>query len=347
MPDNFDPYYKWLGIPPEEQPPHFYRLLGVPLFEADSDVIEAAVDRQLTHLRAKAAGPRSEAARKLLKEVALAQVTLLEKSSKAVYDAKLKKKLAPTPPESPSQPSVARGSSWADGTVPQSVEDFQHCLAAAGIMKETESAAFLESLPAETRPGDAKSLAQALVRAKKLTKYQAGALYQGKVRHLVYGEYLILDKIGAGGMGQVFKAEHRRMKRIVAIKVLPAAVMKDADAVRRFQREVEAAARLTHPNIVTAFDADEADGVHFLVMEYVEGQDLSAIVKQHGAAARREGGRLHPASRPRPGVRPWRRGSSIATSSRPTCCSTRKGRSRSSTWAWPASTVRRRRQQTS
>ena len=83
-------------------------------------------------------------------------------------------------------------------------------------------------------------------------------------------------------MGQVFKAEHRRMKRVVALKMLPPAVTKDAAAVARFQREVEAAAKLRHPNIVAADDADEANGVHFLVMEYVEGNDLSALVKKNG-----------------------------------------------------------------
>ncbi len=83
-------------------------------------------------------------------------------------------------------------------------------------------------------------------------------------------------------MGAVFKAEHRRMKRIVAIKMLPPNMLKSATSAARFQREVEAAAKLNHPNIVTAFDADNASGVHLLVMEYVEGSDLSALVKTNG-----------------------------------------------------------------
>src|SRR5208283_4330318 len=90
------------------------------------------------------------------------------------------------------------------------------------------------------------------------------------------------DRIGAGGMGQVFKAQHRRMDRTVAIKMLPTAMTKDAVAAARFEREVRAAAKLRHPNIVAADDADEANGVHFLVMEYVEGSDLSALVKKSG-----------------------------------------------------------------
>ena len=83
-------------------------------------------------------------------------------------------------------------------------------------------------------------------------------------------------------MGQVFKAQHRKMKRLVAIKMLPPAMTKDALALARFQREVEAAAKLRHPNIVAADDAAEANGVHFLVMEYVDGKDLSALVKKDG-----------------------------------------------------------------
>ena len=75
-------------------------------------------------------------------------------------------------------------------------------------------------------------------------------------------------------MGEVFRTQHRRMERVVAIKTLPAATLKDPSAVARFQREVVAAAKLRHPNIVAADDADEAGGVHFLVMEYINGRDL-------------------------------------------------------------------------
>ena len=82
-------------------------------------------------------------------------------------------------------------------------------------------------------------------------------------------------------MGVVLKAEHRRMKRIVALKVISPAAVKTPDAVKRFHREVEAAAKLTHPNLVIAFDADEANGAHFLVMEYVNGPDVSSLVSHH------------------------------------------------------------------
>ena len=97
-----------------------------------------------------------------------------------------------------------------------------------------------------------------------------------------FGEYTVQEKIGAGGMGQVFKAIHRRMERIVALKLLPKVALAPPEAVQRFQQEVSSAARLTHANIVTAFDAGECSGTPFLAMEYVEGSDLFHHVQKHG-----------------------------------------------------------------
>jgi serine/threonine protein kinase len=105
---------------------------------------------------------------------------------------------------------------------------------------------------------------------------------QGRWTGLVLGNYVILEKIGAGGMGIVYKAQHRRMKRLVALKVLTPAISRSKPALARFQREVEAAAKLNHTNIVAAHDADEAQGTHFLVMEYVQGSDLAQRIKMHG-----------------------------------------------------------------
>ena len=78
------------------------------------------------------------------------------------------------------------------------------------------------------------------------------------------------------------------MDRVVAIKVLSAAATKQAGSVERFHREVKAAAKLSHPNIVTAYDAGEHQGMHYLVMEYVDGKDLAAIVKERGPLGVRE-----------------------------------------------------------
>lgn len=96
------------------------------------------------------------------------------------------------------------------------------------------------------------------------------------------GYYQILDRLGKGGMGDVFRARHVRLKREVAFKVLPLARMASPAAVARFMREVEAVGRLEHPNIVRALDAGEVEGVHYLVMEIVKGIDLARLAAQSG-----------------------------------------------------------------
>ncbi len=163
------------------------------------------------------------------------------------------------------------------------LDEFVRALSDSGLITADEINAFIRGLPEERRPDDGRQLLQEMVRYKRLTKFQAQAVYQRKTRGLVLGNYVVLDKLGEGGMGQVFKARHRRMDRLVALKVLPAPAMKSKEAVARFQREVKAAARLSHPNVVTAHDADEAEGVHFLVMEHVEGTDLASLVQKKGA----------------------------------------------------------------
>ncbi len=166
--------------------------------------------------------------------------------------------------------------------MPLTVEQFTQRLTSSGVMSEDELRDWIAVVPVEKRSGDGEQLAREMVREKKLTMFQAEQLYAGKGSSLTLGNFVILDKLGQGGMGMVLKARHRRMGRIVAIKVMSPAAVKSADAVKRFHREVQTAAKLTHPNIVTAFDADEAKGTHFLVMEYVEGDDLSQLVKKYG-----------------------------------------------------------------
>ncbi len=162
------------------------------------------------------------------------------------------------------------------------VEQFVSRIAQSGLF----AAAQLQTLRtrADDFPSneDAENFGRELVQQGTLTAYQATTIWQDKQASLVFGNYAILDKLGEGGMGMVFKAEHRRMERIVALKVLSPKVTQDPTSLQRFHREVKAAAKLTHPNIVAAYDADEAKHVHFLVMEYVDGMDLSKLVRSKG-----------------------------------------------------------------
>jgi serine/threonine protein kinase len=133
-----------------------------------------------------------------------------------------------------------------------------------------------------TPTADARSLARELVRRAWLTTYQVNELLQGRGRGLLLGSYLLLDKLGEGGMGAVFRARHSRLGRIVALKVIRPERLDSELAIKRFRREIITAAQLDHPNVVRAYDADEAGGVHFFAMEHVEGTDLAKLVKQHG-----------------------------------------------------------------
>jgi serine/threonine protein kinase len=127
-------------------------------------------------------------------------------------------------------------------------------------------------------------VAAQMIEKKVLTRYQADQLLAGHGEEcLVAGRYRILDKLGQGGMGAVYKAHDIHLDRDVAVKVLPGHHLNDADAVARFQREARALAKLSHPNIIQAYDSGEDKGKHFLVMEYVEGASLAAILRERGA----------------------------------------------------------------
>ncbi|HBB73760.1 MAG TPA: serine/threonine protein kinase, partial [Planctomycetaceae bacterium] len=104
----------------------------------------------------------------------------------------------------------------------------------------------------------------------------------GESDALLIGPYVVLDVLGTGGMGCVYRAEHRAMRRAVALKVIAQHKLGNPEMVQRFEREVRAAARLDHPNIVTAFDAGDVDGTHYLAMQCVDGRTLAAIVAEEG-----------------------------------------------------------------
>jgi eukaryotic-like serine/threonine-protein kinase len=130
---------------------------------------------------------------------------------------------------------------------------------------------------------DARSMAQNLVAQSRLTPYQAEQLLEGQGQGLFLGAYRILEPLGEGGMGQVFKAEQRRLNRIVALKVIHQECLAHGpEAVLRFQREALAAAKLSHPNVIAIYDAGQEGDTHFLVMEYVEGMDLARLVDRYG-----------------------------------------------------------------
>lgn len=135
----------------------------------------------------------------------------------------------------------------------------------------------------DLKGGDARSLGRVAVEMGLLTRFQAERILNGKTAGLVMGQYRILAELGRGGMGRVYSAVHERMARKVALKVLSPQLMKSEKAHNLFEREVRAISRLAHPNIVTAYDANVFEGRHYLVLELVEGPNLSQLLKKQGA----------------------------------------------------------------
>jgi WD40 repeat protein/serine/threonine protein kinase len=142
----------------------------------------------------------------------------------------------------------------------------------------------LATLP-EASDSDPRSLARIILQRGWLTRHQINQIAAGRGKELKIGPYVVLERLGEGGMGQVFKARHEHMGRVVALKIMRKEKLSNPDSVRRFYQEVKAAAALVHPNIVIAFDAGQAASTHFFSMEYVEGADFDRVVCKHGPLA--------------------------------------------------------------
>lgn len=151
----------------------------------------------------------------------------------------------------------------------------------SGLIAESDLNLFLANQPEEVVSNSA-SLLEKLTEARYLTRYQATRLGIGKYKGFLLGSYVILDKLGEGGMGQVFLAEHTALRRLVAIKVLSVIANDDATAKERFIREARAAAGLDHPNIVQVYDLNREGAFWYLVQEHVDGVNLQALVSKGG-----------------------------------------------------------------
>ena len=160
-------------------------------------------------------------------------------------------------------------------------EQFLQNLSNSGLVADADLADAIDSL-APDRRSDARALARRLIDTELLTRFQAKAIYRGRIDRLSIGEYLVLELIGKGGMGKVYKALHRELQRIVALKVLNRDLAENSEFVKRFRREMRAVARLSHPNIVQAYDAGQRRKRLYLAMEYIDGTDLRVLLNSHG-----------------------------------------------------------------
>ena len=391
MSGEFDPYYTWLAIPPEEQPPDHYRLLGLRPFEENPEVIQNAADRQMAHLRNFQAGVHAESSQRLLNEISRARVCLLNPHRKTSYDQHLRRVMqarlagvAPPPPPSGVYPAGSYGSgtytpqSFGSGSYPQPFgsgaypQPFgsgaypQPQSFGSGAYPQPQSfgsAAYPQPQPFPGQPGPGYAPAQApsaYAPAQMPPGYGPGQAAQGyappqtppgyatapnaptgypsgqypagqygqpavgypsapagmggptgvtptmggpggstlpnagfnfpgaaayPAAHTQLGEYELIEKLGEGGMGAVYRARHVRLGREVALKALSPTHLKDHRALVRFDREMRAVGAVDHPNVVRAMDAREIGGTRFLVMEFVDGMELSDVVRHVGPLA--------------------------------------------------------------
>jgi serine/threonine protein kinase len=166
---------------------------------------------------------------------------------------------------------------------PSTSEEFLGLVRRSGLLPHLD--AYL-SQPTSPAPSPTpQDLAGALVRDGLLTDFQANQLLEGRSRGFTLGRYLILDRLGATRMSTVFLCQDQTLGRLVAVKVLSHARAANEDLLKRFYREARAAASLRHEHIVRAYDVEEAERGHLLVMEYVDGVSLEALVTGHGPLA--------------------------------------------------------------
>src|SRR5829696_2822623 len=168
-------------------------------------------------------------------------------------------------------------------SVPNSVEELIQLIRKSGMIDEARLTNYLQRREfARGLPNDPREFAEDMVRDGVLTNFQSEQFLLGKWRGFTIGKYKLLERVGVGGMGQVFLCEHMFMKKRVAVKVLPPAKADQPAALGRFYREARAAGSLEHPNIVRTHDIDQDGNLHFIVMEFVDGPNLLDVVKKFG-----------------------------------------------------------------
>jgi serine/threonine-protein kinase len=160
------------------------------------------------------------------------------------------------------------------------VEQFVDLVKRSGLVDDERLTQALSGVDQSVK--DSGIVASSLTKAGLLTEWQSEKLLQGRHKGFYLGKYKLLNHIGTGGMGSVYLAEHQVMRHRVAIKLLPSHLAAQTSYVERFHQEARAAAALSHPNIIRAFDVDQHESFHYLVMEFVDGSDIQQIVSRSG-----------------------------------------------------------------
>ncbi len=166
--------------------------------------------------------------------------------------------------------------------LPANADAFVELVQKSHLVESSRLDEYWTALRRASVPDQPYRLARRMVEDGLLTNFHAEQLLKGKYKGFSLGNYRILERIGRGGMGAVYLAEHRLMRHRVALKVLPPEQAENPTTRERFYREARSAALLSHPNVVRAHDIDCAGGIHYFVMEYVDGATLQELVTRGG-----------------------------------------------------------------
>lgn len=260
---TFDPYQAWLDIPPHEQPPTHYRLLGLSSFEGDNARVMEAADARMGKIRTYQLGPNGPISQKILNELSKARVTLLDEKRRAAYDAVLKS----AAPAISAEPQ--------DGTQ------------IAKPPQRPATANPAAPAPPAAAPGSKTSTGRTTTTNKAITQSQltravAAAPPGELVPGTVVGKYRIVERVSTSALGRIDKAQHIETGHFYFLKTLPPDAAKKEEVRKRFAREIEIVTKLDHPNMISGIEAGDHNGQPYLVMEYVLGTDLATLVHQHG-----------------------------------------------------------------
>ena len=175
---------------------------------------------------------------------------------------------------------------------PQSVEAVCNLLGRSRLLTPEQVRALYQRWRGEARDADdVTAFGRWLVAREYLTEFQANLLMRGKAEHLFFGPYKILERVGKGRMAGVYRAVHS-LGQTVAVKVLPPSKAQVPELLARFQREARLALKLKHPNVVRTFETGDNDGLHYIVMEYLDGETLEDVLRRRGKLPPAEAVRL-------------------------------------------------------
>ena len=250
-----------------------YLLTGKDVFLGESFIEMVIAHREEPIPRLRAANSAIPAALEAVFERMLAKTVESRYQTMSEVISELEGALSRRPP---SQDQKASVSPTGD------LQPFVDTVSDTGLLTREEIGEFLASIAPQDRPSTANELATALNRAERLSGYQAAVLTRGNPNDLIFGEYLIYDKLYTQKQTELLLAQHRQNRSWVVLKLFPAGMVRSEASAKAFSDDIGRASQISHDNLIQVYGSGIKDGQPYLVMEYVDGTDVGRLIKRHG-----------------------------------------------------------------